>query len=97
MSQSISPISAPAWDKQTFGASVVTGTLDAMNNRNTSSAAPTDKASFGAAVVSGTLDAMNSPSPGASSSADMSSTYNFSQSVLESAYTGRGTIVDSWA
>ena len=45
--------------RQTFGAAVVTKTLDYMGGRGAFSHAPVDKASFGAAVVSGTLDLMN--------------------------------------
>ena len=50
---------AVAVDRQSFGAKVVSGTLDALNGKSPSAAAPVDRQSFGAAVVSGTLDAMN--------------------------------------
>lgn len=96
MIESTNSIYSP-WDKQTFGASVVSGTLDAMNGTRSNKIPVTDKASFGAAVVSTTLDYMNSPKPGTSKPSDMNNTYDLNQSVLGAAYSGIGTIVDSWA
>ncbi len=80
-------------DQQTLGASVVTKTLDTLNNSG-SSLAPVDKQTFGAAVVSKTLDYMNSGGTGnAMDMGGMSQTYDFSKDVL-GAYTGTGTIAD---
>lgn len=77
-------------DQQTFGAAVVTKTLDYMNNAR-STPAPVDGRSFGAAVVSKTLDYMNSPQPsGPNNAAD----YDFQKSVLSGAMAMKGGIVN---
>ncbi len=85
-------------DGQTFGAAVVSKTLDTMNNVSFSPA-PTDASTFGAAVVSKTLDYMNSGSLGGNASfgasSGMDSSFDFQMSVLSPAYTGKGTILDS--
>lgn len=79
------------FDQQTFGAAVVSETLDYMNDRG-SSYAPVDKVSAEASLVSKTLDYMN---PGSSSSdkAGMAQSYNFQTDVL-GAY-AKGAVVDS--
>ena len=70
------------FDQETFGAAVVSKTLDYMNDSGSgSSLAPVDKVSAEASLVSKTLDYMN---PG-SSSADktgMAQSYDFQTSVL---------------
>lgn len=80
------------WDKKTFGAAVVTKTLDTLNGTTSSGPAPFDKQTFGAAVVSKTLDYMNADSKG---TMGMNQDYDFQKSVLGAAYAGKGTIVDS--
>lgn len=78
-------------DKKTFGAAVVSGTLDAMNSRSGSNfGGITDKQSFGAAVVSGTLDTMNSGSMGGSKNTD----YEFQKDVLAAGMLGKGGMVN---
>ncbi|MDO9632494.1 MAG: hypothetical protein Q7I92_11400 [Humidesulfovibrio sp.] len=68
-------------DKQTFGAAVVSKTLDYMNGQGSSAmdTAPMDKQTFGAAVVSKTLDYMNS---GQGHDNGMAQSYDFQKSVL---------------
>lgn len=68
-------------DQQTFGAAVVSKTLDYMNGQGSSGMdlAPVDKQTFGAAVVSKTLDYMNS---GHSNDYGMAQSYDFQKSVL---------------
>lgn len=84
--------------KQTFGAQVVTSTLDTMNGMGSQSgmsAGPiTDKQSFGAAVVSSTLDYMNSGGPGSMSS--NVGDYGFQKQVLGAAYSGASAIADMY-
>ena len=92
MSFSISGISAVGGitDRQTFGAAVVSKTLDYMNGQGSGSTlAPVDKETFGAAVVTKTMDYMNSPmygSTGASSWGPGANTgnadYDFQTTVL---------------
>ena len=53
-----------------------------------------DKESFGASVVSATFDTLNAPGIGQSS---MSSTYDFSKSVLSAVYNPTGGITDIFA
>lgn len=65
-------------DQQTFGAQVVSKTMDYMNDQGTSSAAPYDADTFGAAVVSKTLDYMNTDS----TSPSMDQSYSFQKDVL---------------
>lgn len=74
-------IATAPMDTQTFGAAVVTKTLDYMNGQGSSSIdnAPMDKQTFGAAVVSKTLDYMNS---GQSHDNGMAQSYDFQKSVL---------------
>ncbi len=106
-STSFANSSAGVWDKQTFGAAVVSKTLDTMNGVASSplQAAPWDKQTFGAAVVGKTLDYMNSSGLGNTGGAksagstgwsgSMSADYDFQKSVLGSAYSGAGTLVDT--
>lgn len=81
------------FDRATFGAAVVSETLDIMNNSGGSSSfAPVDKASAEASLVSKTLDYMNS----GSSSGDktgMAQSYDFQTSVL-GAY-AKGSIINT--
>lgn len=72
-----------AMDRQTFGAQVVTKTLDYMNGQGSSenSLAPVDKASIGAAVVSKTLDYMNSGNQNGHAG-DLGNSYEFQKEVL---------------
>lgn len=81
---------------QTFGAQVVTATLDSMNGASSGQIAPTDKQSFGAAVVSKTLDYANSNqfqhrNTFGSANAD----YDFQKSVLSAAYNPVGSVLDT--
>ena len=81
-----------AYDKSTFGAQVVSATLDTMNGQNPgNSFAITDKESFGAAVVSKTLDYMNS---GNSHGSDMAQTYDFNKAILGGHAASLGAITD---
>lgn len=82
------------WNQQTFGAQVVSETLDTMNNA-TGQAAPVDKQSFGAAVVSKTMDYMNSD-PFKGSGSDMSQTYDFAKSVLSAPLQGARNMLDMY-
>ncbi len=69
------------FDQQTFGAAVVSETLDIMNNSGSSSSfAPVDKTSAEASLVSKTLDNMNTGSSG--DSAGMAQSYDFQTNVL---------------
>lgn len=78
-------------DKQSFGAAVVTATLDAMNGVDTAQGmAPVDKQSFGAAVVKTTLDYMNSGGLGGGKNSD----YDFQTKVLEGGMAAKGLMVD---
>ena len=78
------------YDKQTFGAAVVTKTLDYMNNSASSAIQPFDKQTFGAYVVTKTLDYMHS---GPSQHQNQNS-YSFQKDVLGSHYSGVGTFVN---
>lgn len=75
-------------DQQTFGAQVVSKTLDYMNNSG-SSPVPTDQASFDGALVSKTLDYMNAG--GGADKSGMAQSYNFQKDVLGS-HAGMGVI-----
>lgn len=91
----ISGSTSSAFGGQTFGAAVVSATLDTMNGVSQASAAPFDKQTFGAAVVDKTLDYMNS---GNNSGGGMDGAgYDFQKSVLGAAYSGVGNVVDSMA
>ncbi|MBG0790309.1 MAG: hypothetical protein H0S80_07430 [Desulfovibrionaceae bacterium] len=71
-----------AFDQDTFGAAVVSKTLDYMNDSaGNTGYAVTDKASFGAAVASKTLDYMNSSSP-SNDKTGMAQSYDFVKNVL---------------
>lgn len=87
----IGSLNSMALDQQTFGAQVVTKTLDYMNNSQPS-VAPMDSQTFGASVVNKTLDYMNNGGFGAADGG-MSQTYDFSKDVLGT-YTGKGAIAD---
>jgi len=81
-----------AYDSSTFGAQVVSTTLDYMNGQGSgNNYAITDQQSFGAAVVSKTLDYMNS---GSNIGSDMNQTYDFSKSVLSGYMADKGLIAD---
>jgi len=84
--------SAPM-DKQTFGAAVVTKTLDYMNGQGSSGldAAPMDKQTFGAAVVGKTLDYMNA---GQGHDNGMAQSYDFRTKVLEGGLAAKGLMVN---
>lgn len=68
------------YDKDTFGAAVVSETLDIMNGTG-SSPAPVDKASAEASLVSKTLDYMNTGSK-TGQEAGMAQSYDFQTDVL---------------
>jgi hypothetical protein len=81
-----------AYDRSTFGAQVVSTTLDYMNGQGSgNSYAITDQQSFGAAVVSKTFDYMNS---GNNYGSDMNQTYDFNKSVLSGYMADKGLIAD---
>ena len=97
-----------AMSRQTFGAQVVSKTLDFMNNSGGSGGgfsasggfAPVDKQTFGAGVVSKTLDNMNSGSGFGGSGGfggSVGSDFDFQTSVLGAAFAGKGTIADMTA
>jgi len=81
------------FDQQTFGAAVVSKTLDYMNNSGSGSGfTPVDKASAEASLVSKTLNYMNS----GSSSGDqtgMAQSYDFQTSVLGAF--AKGSVIDT--
>ena len=89
-----SDFSTSPWDQQTFGAQVVSETLDTMNDATAQSAA-FDRETFGAAVVDKTLDYMNSD-PFGSSGSDMSQTYDFAKSVLGAPLQGAQNMFDMY-
>lgn len=79
--------SAMPMDKQTFGAAVVSETLDTMNGMGSSqNMAPVDKESAEASLVSKTFDYMNSGSSG--DDAGMAQSYDFQTNVLGAYATG---------
>jgi len=81
------------FDQDTFGAAVVSKTLDYMNNSGSGSTpAPVDQSSAEAALVSKTLDYMN---PGSSSNdkTGMAQSYDFQTNVLGAH--AKGVVVDS--
>lgn len=81
------PGSAGPMDRETFGAAVVSETLDRMNGMGgRSGPAPVDRESAEASLVSKTFDYMNSGSSG--SDAGMSQSYDFQTSVLGAYATG---------
>lgn len=90
----ISGSTSAAFGGQTFGAAVVSATLDTMNGVSQASAAPFDKQTFGAAVVDKTLDYMNSGNSGGGMDA---ASYDFQTSVLGAAYSPVGNVLDSIA
>ena len=94
MTMAIGGFGSPVpFDRETFGAAVVSETLDIMNDSGGGSRlAPVDKASAEASLVSKTLDYMNQ---GASSgdSTGMAQSYDFQTSVL-GAY-AKGSLVNT--
>ncbi|XXJ19334.1 hypothetical protein ACR42D_07240 [Desulfovibrio caledoniensis] len=68
------------FDQQTFGAAVVSETLDYMNDSGPSPA-PVDKVSAEASLVSKTLDYMN-PGTSTADKAGLAQSYNFQTDVL---------------
>lgn len=86
------------FDRQTFGAAVVTETMNTMNNANQNrfqgAAAPMDKETVGASVVSQTLNTMNYGSPSGLMD-PVSQSYDFNSQVLGS-YAGLGVVVNSY-
>jgi hypothetical protein len=81
------------FDQQTFGAAVVSETLDTMNSTGSgSSFAPVDKTSTEGALVSKTLDYMNS-GPSSGDSTGMAQSYDFQTDVL-GAYS-QGNIINT--
>lgn len=81
---------------QTFGAQVVSATLDTMNGVSSNQLAPTDKQSFGAAVVSKTLDYGNSNQfRHGNSFGSADADYDFQKSVLGGAYSAVGSVLDT--
>ncbi|QGY41541.1 hypothetical protein GM415_15905 [Pseudodesulfovibrio cashew] len=94
MTMAIGGLGNPApFDQQTFGAAVVSETLDIMNNTGSGSTpAPVDKESAEAAVVATTLNYMNSGSS-SSDPAGMAQSYDFQTDVL-GAY-AKGNLVNT--
>ncbi|WP_243545758.1 hypothetical protein [Pseudodesulfovibrio tunisiensis] len=92
MSMSIGGVGGPMpFDRQTFGAAVVSETLDYMNQSGSGSGmAPVDKSSAEGMLVSKTLDYMN---PGSSDPSGMTQSYNFQKDVL-GGY-AKGVVVDA--
>lgn len=85
--------SVAPFDRETFGAAVVSTTLDYMNDSGSSTSfAPVDKTSAEASLVSKTLDYMNS-GPSSGDTAGMSQSYDFQTSVL-GAY-AKGSIINN--
>ncbi|WP_027183278.1 hypothetical protein [Desulfovibrio inopinatus] len=82
-------------DKQTLGASVVSQTLDNLNNSSSSmSSMATTPSEFNASLVTQTLDTLNSGfNPGSSDA--MSQTYDLSKDVLGAYMTGKGVFANS--
>ncbi|WP_272700669.1 hypothetical protein [Desulfovibrio sp. Fe33] len=68
------------FDRQTFGAAVVSETLDYMNDSGPSFA-PVDKTTAEASLVSKTLDYIN-PGPSSEDKAGLAQSYNFQTDVL---------------
>ncbi len=89
-----------AVDQQTFGAAVVSKTLDYLNNNSPgpgfgTGLAPVDQQTFGASVVNKTLDYMNSGGMGGGSGfGGVSQTYDFAKDVLGTYLTGQGAIAN---
>jgi len=93
LAETLSGTSSPT-DKQSFGAQVVSSTLDTMNGQGgagTEATSITDKASFGAAVVTKTLDYMNS---GSSHGSELAQNYDFSKNILSSYTANTGGVTD---
>ena len=97
-----------AMNRETFGAQVVSKTLEFLNNSGGSGGgfdssgrfAPVDKQTFGASVVSQTLNNMNSGNGFGGSKGfggSVGSDFGFQTSVLGAAFAGKGTIADMTA
>lgn len=71
------------FDQQTFGAAVVSKTLDYMHGQASTEAVGMDKGTFGAAVVGKTLDYMN-----AGSNQEANNLYSFQKDVVQGYLTG---------
>ena len=82
---------ASPFDQKTFGAAVVSETLDIMNNSG-NTPAPVDKSSAEASLVSKTMDYMNSGSS-SGDSAGMGQSYDFQTDVL-GAY-AKGSVINT--
>ena len=85
-------LSGSFMDRQTFGAQVVSKTMDYMNDRGMDSPAPVDAQTFGASVVSKTMDYLNSDPM----SSSMEQSYDFQKDVLGAALTGAQRMVDMY-
>lgn len=79
---------AVALDRQSFGAQVVTRTLDTLNGASPSAPAPVGRQGFGAAVVAGTLDALNVNQAGGKGAAQTASDFDMQKKVLGAHATG---------
>jgi hypothetical protein len=97
-----------AMSRETFGAQVVSKTLDFMNNSGggisgfdaSGRFALADKQTFGAGVVSKTLENMNSGNGFGGSKGfggSVGSDFDFQTSVLGAAFAGKGAIADMTA
>ena len=86
------------FDRQTFGAAVVSETLNTMNNTNRNMSmnafAPMDKDTVGESVVSQTLNTMKYGSPNGLMD-PVSQSYDFNQQVLGS-HAGLGIMVNAY-
>ncbi len=72
----------------TFGAEVVSSTLDTMNNSSGLTFAPVDNQTFGASVVTKTVDYMNQNQNGFGGDAD----FEFQKDVLSAAMFSKGAV-----
>lgn len=93
---------AGAMNKQTFGAAVVSKTMDYMNNSSNSfqgamaESAPMDTQTFGAAVVNKTMEYMNNDNSWGKSSDNMSQTYDLTKDVVGGYMSGKGALVNTF-
>lgn len=83
--------------RQTFGAQVVSSTLNLINNTDDDQnlSGVTDKKTFGAAVVSKTLSFMNKKKSGGLGGSN--SLFNLNQNVLSAHYANKGNIFNTTA
>ncbi|MBI5521827.1 MAG: hypothetical protein HY910_04290 [Desulfarculus sp.] len=85
-------------DRQTFGAQVVGGTLNLINNDDDDGldySGVTDKKTFGAAVVTKTLGFMNKKKTGGLGGSN--SLFQLNQNVLGAHYANKGNIFNTTA